>query len=399
MKQDIIIIGAGPAGLAFARSLVDTGLKVTMIERSPLEQLKAPAFDGRDIALTNLSVNLLQGLGIWSRIQNSDISPIKQARVLDGASPYFLDFDSTEDDIEALGYLVSNNVIRKALYDEVSTIENVEIVANVSVTGLETNSTRASVRLSNGQTMESSLVVAADSRFSETRRMMGIAASMHDFGRTVTVCRMSHEKPHQNIAHECFNYGRTLAVLPLSGNQSSIVITAPADVTEQLLQLPDEQFNIDIQQRFENRLGKMELTSERHPYPLVAVHARKFVTTRYALIGDAAVGMHPVTAHGYNLGLRGQHQLANDIKQAIKQGDDIGGSQVLNHYQTKHTRITRPLYHGTNGIVNLFTNDAMPAKLVRKAVLRLSNNFKPVKYLIKQTLTETKLTQKTPLGL
>lgn len=215
MRQDIIIIGAGPAGLAFARSLADTGLRVTMIERSPLEQLKAPAFDGRDIALTNLSVKILQGLGIWSRIQNSDISPIKQARVLDGASPYFLNFDCTEDDIEALGYLVSNHVIRKALYDEVSTIENVEIIADVSVTGLDTNNSRASVRLSNGQTIESSLIVAADSRFSETRRMMGIAASMYDFGRTVIVCRMSHEKSHQHIAHECFNYGRTLAVLPL----------------------------------------------------------------------------------------------------------------------------------------------------------------------------------------
>lgn len=394
MKQDIIIIGAGPAGLAFARSLADTGLKVTMIERSPLEQLKAPVFDGRDIALTNLSVKLLQGLGIWSRIQESDISPIKQARVLDGASPYFLDFDSAEDDIEALGYLVSNHVIRKVFYDEVSTIENVEIIADVSVTGIDTNNSRASVRLSNGQTMESSLVVAADSRFSETRRMMGIPASMYDFGRVVTVCRMSHERSHQNIAYECFNYGRTLAVLPLSGNQSSIVITAPTDITEQLLNMSNEQFNADIQRRFENRLGKMELVSERYPYPLVAVHARKFVATRYALIGDAAVGMHPVTAHGYNLGLRGQHQLANDIKQAIKQGEDIGGLNVLNNYQTKHARITRPLYHGTNGIVNLFTNDTVPAKILRKALLRLSNNLKPVKYLIKQTLTETKMAQK-----
>ncbi len=394
MKQDIIIIGAGPAGLAFARSLANTGLNVVMIERSSIDQLKEPAFDGRDIALTNLSVKLLEDIDVWSKIATNDISPIKQAKVLDGESPYSLDFDSTADDIEALGYLVSNNVLRKVLYDAVSTVENVEIITDLSVTGINTGENQATVQLSNGQTMEATLVVAADSRFSETRRMMGISASMYDFGRVVTVCRMSHEEPHRSIAHECFNYGGTLAVLPLTGNQSSIVITATSDVSKQIMNMSEVEFSADVQQNFEHRLGKMELVTERHPYPLVAVHARKFVANRYALIGDAAVGMHPVTAHGFNLGLRGQHLLANDIKRAIKQSKDIGSLDVLNNYHTKHTRITRPLYHGTNGIVTLFTNETPPGKFIRKAALRLSNNLMPIKWLIKRSLTETKMAQR-----
>lgn len=396
MHRDILIIGAGPTGLAFARSLAHTRLKVVMIERSAVEQLQAPAFDGRDIALTNLSVKLLEGLGIWSKIPEREISAITQARVLDGTSPYYIDFDSTVDGIEALGYLVSNNVIRKALYDEVSTLDNVEIITDTSVTGLDINHDEASIHLSNGKTITSSLVVAADSRFSEARRMMGIAASMNDFGRVAIVCRMRCEKSHQHIAYECFNYGRTLAVLPLSGNQCSIVITAPTDMAEQILKMSSEEFNADVEARFENRLGTMTLVTERHAYPLMSVHAAKFVVPRFALIGDAAVGMHPVTAHGYNLGLRGQHLLANDIKHAFGRGRDIGGLNVLSNYHTKHTRITRPLYHGTNGIVKLFTNDTMPAKFLRKAALRLGNNFKPFKWLIQQSLTETKTAQRLP---
>jgi len=134
---------------------------------------------------------------------------------------------------------------------------------------------------------------------------MGIAASMLDFGRVVIVCQMQHELPHNDTAYECFHYDKTLAVLPLPGNNSSIVLTLSAEHSQDVLKMDAETFNEDITRRFDHRFGAMKLTSKRHPYPLVAVYAKQFVTTRFALIGDAAVGMHPVTAHGFNLGLSG----------------------------------------------------------------------------------------------
>ena len=108
----------------------------------------------------------------------------------------------------------------------------------------------------------------------------------------------------------------------------------------------------DVPIGFENRLGKMKLVGKRYPYPLVAVHADKFATTRFALIGDAAVGMHPVTAHGFNLGLRGQATLAKEIKSAMSQGRDIGTLEVLEKYQSKHMQVTN---HYTWGQTELLT--------------------------------------------
>lgn len=122
-------------------------------------------------------------------------------------------------------------------------------------------------------------------------------------------------------------------------------------------------------------------------YPVVAVHADKFATTRYALIGDAAVGMHPVTAHGFNLGLRGQNTLAKEIKSALKRGMDIGATSLLEHYQSKHRRVTKPLYLATNGIVRLYTNDNLPARIMRKVILRFGNNVWPIKRAIMNQLT------------
>jgi ubiquinone biosynthesis UbiH/UbiF/VisC/COQ6 family hydroxylase len=389
MTYDIIIVGAGPAGLSFAQSLENSGLTIALIEKQTREQLAAPEFDGRDIALTHLSVRILNDLGIWSRFAPEERPPIKKARVLDGTSPYCMDFDGERDSIEALGYIVSNHVIRKTLFDVVQTIDNIDIHPGLAVTSVSTNDSSATVTLSDGQTMESRLVVAADSRFSETRRMLGIPASMHDFGRVCIVCRMQHQKDHNGVAFECFQYGRTLAVLPLTPKCSSIVVTAPMHLRDSIMEMDDADFASDIRDRFVSRYGDMQLTSEKFAYPLVAVHASKFCAKRFALIGDAAVGMHPVTAHGYNLGLSGQEILAREIMNAVVRKKDIGARSLLETYQRKHMRTTRPVFHGTNELVKFFTDDRRPAKLARTIALRLANRIPLIKRVIQNKLTES----------
>lgn len=388
MKYDIVIIGAGPAGLSFARSLAETDLRVLVVERSGMADLQAPAMDGREIALTHLSKKILTEMGAFARIPQDSIAPMKQARVINGDSSYSLKFDSRKEGVDALGYVVPNYLIRKALYEEVTDRENIEILADTSVLDVQITPAVATVTLSNGDAVDASLVVAADSRFSDTRRRVGISASIQDFGRVAIVSRLAHEKPHHRIAYECFHYGRTLAMLPLNGNLSSAVVTVSSDIASQIQAMDETTFAADVQARFNNRLGNMELVGKRYAYPLVAVHANKFVKPRFALIGDAAVGMHPVTAHGFNLGLRGQDTLYRTIRQALLQGQDIGDLKVLEKYQSTHMHVTWPLYTGTNEIVSLYTNDSVPAKILRGLVLRLSNNFPPVKQMISKKLTE-----------
>ena len=390
MDYDIIIVGAGPAGLSFARSLKDSKLKLLIIEKSTTKAIRKPTPDGREIALTHLSEKLLKELDAWSRIPPESISPIKAAKVLDGNSPYSLGFDSDNKTGVALGYLVPNYLIRQALYEAVETQNNIKLLTEVSVDSLRTNRSGGIVHLSNGESREAALIVAADSRFSGTRRDMGIGASMKDFGKTAIVCRMEHQQPHDQIAFECFHYGRTLAVLPMPGNMSSIVITVDNELANEITNMDEAIFNRDIEQRFGRRLGRMKLIGERHAYPLVAVHADRFVANRFAVIGDAAVGMHPVTAHGFNLGLRGQATLAAQIKNALALGSDFGSREVLRRYEAKHMRVTKPMYWGTNGIVGLFTNDNPPAKAFRSILLRVANNFPPIKHVIKNSLTEVR---------
>jgi ubiquinone biosynthesis UbiH/UbiF/VisC/COQ6 family hydroxylase len=388
MHYDIIIVGAGPAGLAFARSLRDSPLQILIVEKQAQGPIQAPEYDGRDLALTHLSRKTMLELGVWQLIPEQSISFIREAKVLDGESLLSLDFDPPKDKELPLGYMVSNHHIRQACYNAVKDLQNVTILYGQSVSDVSTSDKSGRITLEDGRHYTASLIVAADSRFSATRRQMGISAEMHDFAHSAIVCRVEHQRPHDNIAWEIFQYGRTLAVLPQHDQQSSVVITVPGNQVDDILALSPEQFADDLANRFNHRLGDMKLVGERHHYPLIAVHAKHFYTQRFCTIGDAAVGMHPVTAHGYNLGLRGQATLAHLILRANKRGRDIAAPDLLRRYQTIHMRATRPLYHGTNALVRLFTDDRLPARALRKGVLQLSRLMPPVKWMIQHKLGE-----------
>ena len=389
MKNKVIIIGAGPAGLSLACSLADTDIEITIIEKLSIKHLSSPSYDGREIALTHLSKKILKELGVWKRLSSKTISPIKEAKVLDGNSSYALHFYRHKVHKKALGYLVSNHLIRKALYKEAITKPNIKIISDTSVVNVNTDEYSAFVRLSNKKKIQAPLVVAADSRFSPTRQHMGISADIHDFERVAIVCRMKHQKQHRNIAYECFHYGETLAILPLAQkNTSSIIMTIPVKTSPLFMDMNTEEFNSFITNKFNNKFGNMTLLNKRYQYSLVGVFADQFVANRFALIGDAAVGMHPVTAHGFNLGLRGQNTLSLQIKFALEHGLDIGLLQTLETYQSKHRRASRPLYLGTNAIVKLYTDDSLLAKITRKIMLRIGNNFIPAKKKILNQLTE-----------
>ncbi len=389
MPNHVIIVGAGPAGLSFACSLAQAGVSATVIEKQPRSALEDPEYDGREIALTHQSVKLLKQLGVWRRFPEDQIGLIKKAKVQDGLSPYSLDFDHRDNSLEALGYLVSNHLIRKAVYEQARSHDSIDIITDTSVEAVTSDGAKAEVTLGDGQVLSAPLVAAADSRFSETRRKMGIPASMHDFGRVAIVSRMSHEKSNEQTAFEFFQYGGTLAILPVSEHLSSFVVTATGKQAQALLALSDEAYRDEVHKRLDDSLGEMAIDSKRYAYPLVGVHANRFIDQRFAVIGDAAVGMHPVTAHGFNLGLRGQDTLARAVVDAVSHGKDIGSEQVLERYQRRHRRATLPMYYGTNGIVRLFTNDSPPAKILRQAVIHVSNLFPPVKWAITKKLTET----------
>ncbi len=376
---DIVIVGAGPAGIAFASGFADTNIKIAIIDKSPVKIISEPKIDGREIAITHYSEKILKKLNIWHLFSSKIISVIKKAKVLDGDSSYFLDFNHQEINEKNLGYLIPNHIIKKTLYKKLKNISNITLIDKVECLSINLNDKYSSIILSNGKKIKASLVVAADGRFSKLRSKMGMTAFVNNFNKNMIVCRMQHEKSHQNTAYEFFRYNETQALLPYINNQSSIVTTTTKENSSIFMRMDKKKFNEEMENSFNNFFGKMRLVGKRYSYPMVTTYTKKFVSDRFALIGDAAVGMHPVTAHGFNLGLRGLDILIDEIKIAIRNKIDIGSITVLNKYQSRLHRIAAPIYLTTNSIVNLYTSNILPAKITRQIMLRLANTVKPIK--------------------
>ena len=122
----------------------------------------------------------------------------------------------------------------------------------------------------------------------------------------------------------------------------------------------------DVAGKLAGRLGALTPEGPRHAYPLVATYSHAFHTHRFALAGDAAVGMHPVTAHGFNFGLQSQNLLEGEVLGAHRLGLDIGAGDVLQRYDRAHRRSTFALFHATNGIASLYSDDRPPVSCARQ---------------------------------
>ena len=379
MYFDVLVIGAGPAGLAFSAMASDMGLTVGLFDRQTKTALSKPKNDGRDIAVAEASRKILVDLGAWQKIDETDISPIRSAKVVDGDAPFALNFNPGSAGADKLGNIISNHLIRKALYDVASKKQGITWFTRAEVKTLTRDDRAATITLADGSVYTSQLAIAADTRFSQIRRDAGIKADIHDFGQTMIVGRMHGTTPHNHVAHECFRYDGGLAILPLNNDIASVVQTFSAEEAAKFMSMNDEDYARATEPRLKGIMGTLSCTSKRVAYPLVGVYAQQFYTERLALIGDAAVGMHPVTAHGFNFGIQGVANLVKHLHRAHLRGFDLGNVHALKAYNRDHRRLTWPLYQMTEKMMRLYTTDTIPARIVRKATLVAAQGALPVK--------------------
>lgn len=374
---DVVVIGAGPAGLALACALAPLGLRIGLVERQPLQALAEPAFDGREIALTHASLRLLHELGIAAHIPAAALAPLRTARVIERDVARELQVHAAGTGHDRLGSLVSNRIIRTAAWQAVQALPDVQVHAGATVDAVHTDARAAEVRLADGRVLRAGLLVAADSRMSQTRQALGIAADIHDFGRHMLACRMRHEVANDGVAWQWFGDGQTRALLPLEPQLSSVVLTLTGAEAQWMERLDDGAFAGEVERRFEHRLGRMTAVGSRHRYPLTTVYARHFVATRAALVGDAAVGMHPVTAHGFNLGLASVERLAVAVADSLHRHADPAHPRALASYQRRHRRGSLPLFLATATVAGLYGDDHSATRPLRRAALEAAARVTP----------------------
>jgi 2-octaprenyl-6-methoxyphenol hydroxylase len=382
-RVDVLISGGGMVGLPLGLALAQGGLKTVIADAAPPAKVLEPNFDGRVSALAYASVRMLRALGVWEGLA-PNAQPIREILVTDGqvgkpASPFSLHFDADEVGAEALGHIAENRHIRAALYKTVEASPNLELMAPAVVTTVRMEAGGAVARLKEGEEISAALVIAADGRDSALRTQMGMQVIGWSYPQTGIVATVEHEKPHNGVAYEHFLPSGPFAILPMTGNRSSLVWTEAKSKAPGLLALDEEKFNAELAQRFGAHLGKTKAAGPRWSYPLSFHIARDFVRTRFALAGDCAHGIHPIAGQGLNLGLKDAAALAEVLLDAGRLGRDIGALDTLKRYERWRRFDSFALAASTDALNRLFSNDIAPLRHLRDLGLGIVDSIAPAR--------------------
>ncbi|WP_254429796.1 FAD-dependent monooxygenase [Ruegeria atlantica] len=360
-NSDILIVGGGLNGPALALALAQTGHSVTVIDALAEKARKNAAFDGRAYALALASQRLLAAVNVWDKVAEH-AQPMLEIKVTDGhagagPSPFFMHFDHAEIEEGPMGFMVEDRHLRRAFLDTMAEEKGINQISGKTVIAQDNDANGVKLTLDDGTQVTGSLLVGCDGRRSGTAVRAGIKRSGWDYGQTALVCAIEHDLPHHGIAHQFFMPPGPLAILPLTGNRSSIVWSERTEMAQRINAMPEADYLQVLRPRFGGFLGDIRLQGDRFTYPLNLTIANSFVGDRMALVGDAAHGMHPIAGQGLNAGLRDVGALAEVLTLAGRRGEDIGSVLVLERYQEWRRFDTAALAMATDVFNKLFSND------------------------------------------
>ncbi|BBB95322.1 ubiquinone biosynthesis hydroxylase [Bradyrhizobium elkanii] len=278
---------------------------------------------------------------------------------------------------EPFAHMVENRYLIDALASRAEA-EGVELRAT-AVSSFASRPDGVSITLADGTVIDASLLVAADGARSKLRERAGIATHGWDYDQSGIVVTVGHEREHHGRAEEHFLPAGPFAILPLTGNRSSLVWTETRKDAARIVALNEEQFHAELEQRFGLHLGEIRPLDKPRAFPLGYFVARSFIAERLALIGDAAHVIHPIAGQGLNMGLKDVAALAEVVVDAARLGMDLGQADVLERYQRWRRFDTMAMGVATNSLNFLFSNESTLLRTVRDIGLGLVDRAPPLK--------------------
>ena len=365
---DIVIAGGGMIGTSLGLALAPLNLRVAVVEAIARGAAQQPSFDDRSTALSRSSQRTFEAIGLWPQIAAA-ATPIRSIHVSDKGRFGFSHIDAEEQEVEALGYVVINRVLGQVLSSSLSSVDGLEFMcpARIGAVSAAADKVTVTVEEPDGQrTLTCRLLVAADGAGSTVRDMIGISASRVDYEQWAVVGNLLPEQAHHNRAFERFTDSGPIAMLPLAGDRAAFVWMLPPVQAQEALALGGAEFTAALQEAFGFRLGSFSRVGKRAAYPLALTRANGLIASRSVVVGNAAHGLHPVAAQGFNLGMRDVAALCDCIAGSIVDGrDDVGCASILEEYAEWRKKDQTKLVRFTDGIVHLFGASSPPLRTLR----------------------------------
>lgn len=364
---DIVIVGAGHAGLG-----------VTIVDPDSVERASDRSTDGRTLALLGGSREVGERLGVWPHLDGI-AQPVRRVEVRDAPSGARVRYTPAELGVQTFAWGVENKPLRAALAQAFVAAAGAQAWVCGRLAGLRRQANSITVELEDGRELQAALAIGADGRGSRLRGLLGIRLGRETYGQAALALVVAHARPHEDAVRECMRAGGPLALLPLRGQRSGVTWVEPEAEARRIAVLPAERILERLAAETGDVLGELRLDGPVAVWPLGAQHARRYVAPRAALIGDAAHGVHPIHAQGFNMGVADIGVLTGLLVEAHARGRDLGAPSLLLAYERARWWDNERRLRLTDGLNRLFSTDLAPARLLRGGVLRALDGIPPLK--------------------
>lgn len=367
-NSDTIIVGGGPVGLMLALGLSQQGFHVQLLEAQPPSEnfdeiSKASAFDGRVLALSFGSIEVLQSLGIWQALKPF-ATAIEHVHVSQKGYLGITTIHAQEMGVNALGFSVQGRDLGRVLWQAVQGQSGIEVLAPAKLLDFNEDESQAYPVIAQVEQnderieLQAKLIVGADGTNSMVRQTLGLALQEKSYGAYAVLAQIETEQHPYGWSYERFTVDGPVALLPMQGHQHKAVMVVPKDQLDEVMALDDKSYLQRFATKMGERLGAFIATSPRLAYPLKETYVENFTQGRALLLGNAAHTQHPVAAQGLNLGIRDINVLLQQIEhlnlpseQAITR---VATPEFLQHYAELRQPDHQKVMGMTDSLIDLF---------------------------------------------
>jgi 2-octaprenyl-6-methoxyphenol hydroxylase len=373
-NSQVVVVGAGPAGLTAAVALASAGLSTALVAGRARP-------DNRTTALLASSVTALDTIGVWADCR-SFAAPLRTLRIIDDTRRLWrapeIKFSASEIGLEAFGWNIENLHLVEALAARGRAFANLIWIED-EARSIAIAEPTVAVGLTCGDEIVASLVVGADGQNSLCREAARIDTIGWHYPQTALTFNLGHARPHHDVSTEFHTESGPFTLVPLPGLRSSLVaVVAPAEAARWGLDDAAALAEL-IEQRSHSILGRLNVEPGHGKFQLSVRTARRFGANRIALVGEAAHVIPPIGAQGLNLGLRDVATIAEVAVHAHRTGRDIGGAAVLDRYEHMRRADVTTRTAAVDALNRSLLSDFLPVQGARGLSLYLLDRIGPLR--------------------
>ncbi|GBD40834.1 2-octaprenyl-3-methyl-6-methoxy-1,4-benzoquinol hydroxylase [bacterium HR39] len=379
LDAEILIVGGGHTGLFLACALARAGFEPLVVDPGAPERA-LPPFDGRNLALLRSTEEAARRLDLWAHLRQV-VCPVDTVEVDERPGGARVVYRASEIDGRPFAFGVEHAALRNALLDAFRARLGTGRWIRGELADFVREDGAIRARLSDGRELRVRLLVGCDGRESRVRALAGIGVRRWSYPQAALAFVVGHERSHRHTIREWLRPGGPLALLPLPGRLTGVTWVEPEERARELAGLSEASLLSRLSLESEGVLGALRLESGVGVWPLSAHHAERYVAPRIALVGDAAHGVHPIHAQGFNMAVADAVALAEVLARARRLGRDPGTPDVLLAYDRGRRSANARRIWMTDTLARIFSSELPLLQPLRSGILMLLAGLPPLRRL------------------